>query len=132
MDGIVQILCTKSSCRLVHSSGALAETSYCPPPTDLSAYGSARLYLTSPTPSAALNLSLFHASTSTSGTPTLNRPVGSSGPYSDALAGVYIPPRLLSQGRYWLVPSTFAAGIHASFRLVVYSSDSRCAVSRWS
>ncbi|KAG9312146.1 hypothetical protein JVU11DRAFT_7434 [Chiua virens] len=89
---------------------------------------SARLHLTSPAPSAALNLSLFPACAST--TSTLDRPLASSGPYSDSLSGVCIPTRTVSPGKYWLVPSTFAAGVRASFRLVLYCSDSGCVVSR--
>ncbi|KAI6094633.1 hypothetical protein EDD16DRAFT_1683671 [Pisolithus croceorrhizus] len=50
--------------------------------------------------------------------------------YSDALAGVDIPKRTLQAGKYWLVPSTWAAGVQAGFKLVVYCSDSGCVVRR--
>ncbi|KAI6029389.1 hypothetical protein BKA83DRAFT_4218216 [Pisolithus microcarpus] len=76
---------------------------------------SARLHLTSGSPSATLNLSLFPAVDPFSS----NRPLASSGPYSDALSG-----------KYWLVPSTWAAGVQAEFKLVVYCSDSGCVVRR--
>ncbi|KAF8554920.1 cysteine proteinase [Imleria badia] len=95
-----------------------------------SAQLSARLHLTSAAPTAALNLNLFPASSPASETPSLDRPLTSSGPYSDALSGVCIPTRMLSPGRYFLVPSTFAAGVHASFRLIVYCSDAGCLVSK--
>ncbi|KAI9568796.1 hypothetical protein HD554DRAFT_2021606, partial [Boletus coccyginus] len=95
-----------------------------------SAQLSSRLHLTSAAPTAALNLSLFPASSSASETPVLDRLLASSGAYSDALSGVCIPARMLSPGRYWLVPSTFAAGVRASFRLVVYCSGAGCVVSR--
>ncbi|KAF9228468.1 cysteine proteinase [Gyrodon lividus] len=91
----------------------------------------ARLHLISPSPAASLNLSLFPAlASSTSEVPPLDRPMASSGPYSDALPGVDIPARMLSAGKYWLVPSTWAAGVQAAFRLVVYCSDSGCVVTR--
>ncbi|KIK22314.1 hypothetical protein PISMIDRAFT_102567, partial [Pisolithus microcarpus 441] len=86
----------------------------------------ARLHLTSGSPSTTLNLSLFPAVDPFSS----NRPLASSGPYSDALSGVDIPKRTLRAGKYWLVPSTWAAGVQAKFKLVVYCSDSGCVVRR--
>ncbi|KAI6007673.1 hypothetical protein F5J12DRAFT_85857 [Pisolithus orientalis] len=86
----------------------------------------ARLHLTSGPQSAPLNLSLFPAVEPLS----INCPLASSGPYSDALAGVDIPKRTLRAGKYWLVPSTWVAGIQAEFKLVVYCSDSGCAVRK--
>ncbi|KAI6115989.1 hypothetical protein F5141DRAFT_1201863 [Pisolithus sp. B1] len=86
----------------------------------------ARLHLTSGSPSASLNLSLFPA---VDPFPS-NRPLASSGSYSDALAGVDIPKRTLQAGKYWLVPSTWTAGVQAGFKLVVYCSDSGCVVRR--
>ncbi|KAI6131262.1 hypothetical protein EDD17DRAFT_1466405, partial [Pisolithus thermaeus] len=86
----------------------------------------ARLHLTSASPSTPLNLSLFPA---VDLFPS-NRPLASSGSYSDALAGVDIPKRTLQAGKYWLVPSTWAAGVQAGFKLVVYCSDSGCVVRR--
>ncbi|KAF8141175.1 hypothetical protein EV363DRAFT_1203663 [Boletus edulis] len=90
----------------------------------------ARLHLTSAAPTAALNLSLFPAPSSASNVSRLDRPLASSGPYSDTLSGVSIPTRMLSPGKYWLIPSTFTAGVRASFRLAVYCSDAGCVVSR--
>ncbi|KAI6046422.1 hypothetical protein EDC04DRAFT_1692699 [Pisolithus marmoratus] len=89
---------------------------------------SARLHLTSGSQSASLNLSLFPAIDPLSS----NRPLASSGPYSDALAGVDIQKQTLQAGKYWLVPSTRAVGIQAEFKLVVYCSDSRCVIRRTS
>ncbi|KIM64021.1 hypothetical protein SCLCIDRAFT_116338, partial [Scleroderma citrinum Foug A] len=86
----------------------------------------ARLHLTSGSQSASLNLSLFLATVPAS----FDHPVASSGPYSDALAGVDIPNRILAAGKYWLVPSTWTAGFQAGFKLVVYCSDSGCVVNR--
>ncbi|KAG2137312.1 hypothetical protein BD769DRAFT_1437574 [Suillus cothurnatus] len=63
-------------------------------------------------------LSLFPSSTN------LQRYIASSGPYSDALSGVDIPKRSIAPGKYYLVPSTYHAGVHARFRIFVYSSVS--------
>ncbi|KAG6381977.1 hypothetical protein JVT61DRAFT_605 [Boletus reticuloceps] len=90
----------------------------------------ARLHLTSAAPTAALNLSLFPAPSSASKIPRLDRALASSGPYSDTLSGVSIPTRMLSPGKYWLILSTFTAGVRASFQLAVYCSDAGCVVSR--
>ncbi|KAF9243195.1 hypothetical protein BU15DRAFT_72388 [Melanogaster broomeanus] len=49
--------------------------------------------------------SLLHARNIISGSP-----LGSSGPYSDALPGVDIPVRTLSAGKYWLVPIDLGCG----------------------
>ncbi|KIJ15557.1 hypothetical protein PAXINDRAFT_77338, partial [Paxillus involutus ATCC 200175] len=95
-----------------------------------SAQFGARLHLISPSPAASLNLSIFPVSTSTPERASLDRPVASSGPYSDALPGVDISARTLSAGKYWLVPSTWATGVQVAFRLVVYCSDSGCVVTR--
>ncbi|KAG2104085.1 uncharacterized protein F5147DRAFT_704998 [Suillus discolor] len=77
----------------------------------------ARLQLLSRVPGVSTNLSLFPSS-------NVQRCIASSGPYSDALSGVDIPKRSISPGRYYLVPSTYHAGVHAQFRIVVYSSVS--------
>ncbi|KAF8841696.1 cysteine proteinase [Paxillus ammoniavirescens] len=95
-----------------------------------SAQFGARLHLISPSPAASLNLSIFPVSASTPERASLDRPVASSGPYSDALPGVDISARTLNAGKYWLVPSTWSAGVQVAFRLVVYCSDSGCVVTR--
>ncbi|KAG2055542.1 cysteine proteinase [Suillus hirtellus] len=77
----------------------------------------ARLQLLSRVPGVSTNLSLFPSS-------NLQRCIASSGPYSDALSGVDIPKRSISPGKYYLVPSTYHAGVHAQFRIVVYSGVS--------
>lgn len=86
----------------------------------------ARLHLTSGSQTASLNLSLFLATDPAS----FDHPIASSGPYSDAPAGVDIPNRTLAAGKYCLVPSTWAAGFQAGFKLVVYCSESGCVVNR--
>ncbi|KAJ3506469.1 hypothetical protein NMY22_g17242 [Coprinellus aureogranulatus] len=78
-----------------------------------------RLQLTHPSQSERLNVTLFSASPSGK----LTQHVATSGPYSDALAGVVIPQTTLSPGRYWVVPSTYKAGVEAEFRLVCYFSS---------
>lgn len=78
----------------------------------------ARLQLLARAPGVSTNLSLFSSSTN------LQRCVASSGPYSDALSGVDIPKRSICPGKYHLVPSTYHAGVHAQFRIVVYSTVS--------
>ncbi|KAG2347439.1 cysteine proteinase [Suillus weaverae] len=79
----------------------------------------ARLQLLTRAPGVSTNLSLFPSSS-----PTLQRCIASSGPYSDALSGVDIPKRGMSPGKYYLVPSTYHAGVCARFRIVVYSGVS--------
>jgi calpain-7 len=78
----------------------------------------ARLQLLARAPGVSTNLSLFPSSTN------LQRYIASSGPYSDALSGVDIPKRSIAPGKYYLVPSTYHAGVHARFRIFVYSSVS--------
>ncbi|KAH0829129.1 hypothetical protein J3R83DRAFT_2605 [Lanmaoa asiatica] len=75
-----------------------------------SAQFSARLHLTSSAPTATLNLSLFPALSSASGTPTLDRPLASSGPYSDALPGAdigsshrHLPQRYTLRSDWWFI-----------------------------
>ncbi|PIL33578.1 hypothetical protein GSI_04201 [Ganoderma sinense ZZ0214-1] len=78
-----------------------------------------RLQLAAPAPSLALNLTLFNPPT---GAGALGRHVATSGPYSDAIAGVVIETLALQPGRYLVVPSTYKAGVQAAFSLVMYSS----------
>lgn len=79
----------------------------------------ARLQLLARAPGVSTNLSLFPSSST-----NLQRCIASSGPYSDALSGVDIPKRSISPGKYYLVPSTYHAGVHAQFRMIVYSTVS--------
>ena len=79
-----------------------------------------RLQLAAPSPSLALNLTLFNPPAGAGA--ALGRHVATSGPYSDAIAGVVIEPRALQPGRYLVVPSTYKAGAEAAFRLIMYSS----------
>ncbi|RPD57684.1 cysteine proteinase, partial [Lentinus tigrinus ALCF2SS1-6] len=79
-----------------------------------------RLQLSQPSPSLALNLTVFNTSTGS----TLGRHVATSGPYSDALSGVVIENLTLQPGRYLVVPSTYRPEMIAAFRLVVYSAVS--------
>lgn len=79
----------------------------------------ARLQLLARAPGVSTNLSLFPSSS-----PTLQRCIASSGPYSDALSGVDIAKRGMSPGKYYLVPSTYHPGVCARFRIVVYSGVS--------
>ncbi len=80
-----------------------------------------RLQLAAPSPSTALNLTVFNPP---AGAGALGRHVATSGPYSDAIAGVVIETLSLQPGRYLVVPSTYKAGVQAAFRLVMYSSAS--------
>ncbi|KAG2740037.1 cysteine proteinase, partial [Suillus brevipes Sb2] len=66
----------------------------------------ARLQLLARAPGVSTNLSLFPSSST-----NLQRCIASSGPYSDALSGVDIPKRSISPGKYYLVPSTYHAGV---------------------
>ncbi|KAG1739095.1 uncharacterized protein EDB91DRAFT_1237555 [Suillus paluster] len=84
----------------------------------------ARLQLLHRAPGVSTNLSLFPSSSS-----NLQRPITSSGPYSDALSGVDIPKRPLAAGKYYLVPSTYHPGVQAQFRVIIYSTVSGIEVS---
>ncbi|KAG1772088.1 hypothetical protein EDD22DRAFT_1021042, partial [Suillus occidentalis] len=79
----------------------------------------ARLQLLARAPGVSTNLSLFPSSST-----NFQRCIASSGPYSDALSGVDIPKRSISPGKYYLVPSTYHAGVQAQFRMIVYSTVS--------
>lgn len=84
-----------------------------------------RLQLAAPSPSIALNLTVFNSPAAKGkgkGAGALGRHVATSGPYSDAIAGVVIEQLALQPGRYLVVPSTYKAGARAAFRLIVYSS----------
>ncbi|KAI0690918.1 hypothetical protein C8T65DRAFT_87074 [Cerioporus squamosus] len=79
-----------------------------------------RLQLSEPSPSIALNLTVFNTSAGS----TLGRHIATSGPYSDSVSGVVIENLTLQPGRYLVVPSTYKPGVLAGFRLVVYSTVS--------
>ncbi|TBU31057.1 hypothetical protein BD311DRAFT_657405, partial [Dichomitus squalens] len=80
-----------------------------------------RLQLAEPSPSIALNLTVFNLPI---GTGALGRHVATSGPYSDAISGVVIEKLTLQPGKYLVVPSTYKAGVQAAFRLIMYSAVS--------
>ncbi|KAI1791151.1 hypothetical protein LXA43DRAFT_1082820 [Ganoderma leucocontextum] len=80
-----------------------------------------RLQLAAPSPSIALNLTVFNPP---AGAGALGRHVATSGPYSDAISGVVIETLSLQPGRYLVVPSTYKAGVQAAFRLIMYSTAS--------
>ncbi|OAX42822.1 cysteine proteinase [Rhizopogon vinicolor AM-OR11-026] len=84
----------------------------------------ARLQLIDRAHGVSTNLSLFSS-------PSVNsqKCTASSGPYSDALSGVDISRRLIAAGTYYLVPSTYHAGVLAQFRLIIYSTNSGIAVT---
>jgi calpain-7 len=84
-----------------------------------------RLQLVSTSHSAPLNATLF--SSSASGITTagaLGKHVLTSGPFADIRPGVVTPQASLAAGTYLLVPSAFASGFEAKFKIVVYSSVS--------
>ncbi|KAF7314374.1 Calpain catalytic domain-containing protein [Mycena kentingensis (nom. inval.)] len=86
-----------------------------------------RLQLLRPTPSSAINLTIFPASASRTG--SLGQHVVTSGGYDDSLAGVVTPQVKLSPGKYWAVPSTYSPGVQGPFRIVVYSKPGRVGVA---
>lgn len=72
-----------------------------------------------------MNITVYPAPSSTSSavsSQTFARHITTSGPYSDALAGVATPLLSLGAGRYWLVPSTYNPGVEARFRIIMYTS----------
>ena len=73
---------------------------------------------TSPSPFLALNVSLFAADKKGG----LGRQISTSGPYSDAIAGVLIPQHAIAAGDYLLVPSTYAPGVEGGFQVLLYST----------
>jgi calpain-7 len=85
---------------------------------------SARLQLIDRAPGVSTNISLFPS-------PSVNpqKCIASSGPYSDAISGVDISRQLIAAGKYYLVPSTYHAGVFAQFRLIIYSTNSGIAVT---
>ncbi|KII95574.1 hypothetical protein PLICRDRAFT_34480 [Plicaturopsis crispa FD-325 SS-3] len=86
-----------------------------------------RLQLMKPSSTVALNVTLFHAP---DGGTALGRHIATSGPYSDAVSGVVIPKTHLAPGTYYIVPSTFNAGIEAPFRLIVYTTTATTITAR--
>ncbi|KAI0741055.1 hypothetical protein C8Q76DRAFT_609267, partial [Earliella scabrosa] len=79
-----------------------------------------RLQLADPSPSIALNLTIFDTSSGSA----LGNHVATSGFYSDAPSGVLIDKITLQPGRYLVVPSTYKPGVQATFKLIVYSTTS--------
>ncbi|EIW80539.1 cysteine proteinase [Coniophora puteana RWD-64-598 SS2] len=84
----------------------------------------ARLHFVTPSPSSSLNVSIFSSPRLAS-----DECVATSGPYSDAISGVDIPPISLAAGRYYMVPSTYNGGLQGKFKIVVYHSSAGVAVS---
>ncbi|KAI5121454.1 hypothetical protein M0805_009562 [Coniferiporia weirii] len=102
-----------------------------------------RLQLTRPSPSIALNVTLFTAPSassssspsapslplsssgmSASSSPALGRQVATSGAYVDGSynpAGAATPQITVAPGRYFAVASTFDPGVHAEFQLLVFA-----------
>jgi calpain-7 len=66
----------------------------------------------------AINVTLFEMGDATG----IGRQVLTSGPYSDAIAGVAIPESEIAAGNYVLVPSTYAPGVEAGFQVLLYST----------
>ncbi|EJD46911.1 cysteine proteinase [Auricularia subglabra TFB-10046 SS5] len=79
----------------------------------------ARLQLTSRSPNAAINLTLFEWDEARK---KLGRQIATSGPYAERVSGALIQHSKLQPGRYCLVPSTYVPGLCINFRLVVYST----------
>ncbi|KAF8526006.1 hypothetical protein BU17DRAFT_41274 [Hysterangium stoloniferum] len=77
-----------------------------------------RMQLLQYSPSVAINLTLCEMS----GTDGIGRQVMSSGPYSDAIAGVLIPHTAIAAGDYVLLPSTYTSNIEAGFQILLYST----------
>jgi len=84
-----------------------------------------RLQLVGAGRTVSMNVTLFHLTKNR----TLGTHVATSGPYSDAISGVVTPQVLLQSGSYVMVPSTYAAGVEADFRLMVYTSGANTTVS---
>ncbi|KAF8589518.1 cysteine proteinase [Ramaria rubella] len=77
-----------------------------------------RMQLLQASPSLALNVSLF--SIDKAGGP--GKQLLTSGPYSDAIAGVVIPHSSVSSGDYLLIPSAKTSGVEAGFQISLYST----------
>ncbi|KAF7289323.1 Calpain catalytic domain-containing protein [Mycena indigotica] len=80
-----------------------------------------RLQLLRPTPSSAINLTLFTAS--------LGQQLLTSGGYDDNVCGVVTPQIKLSPGKYWAVPSTYSPNVHGPFQILVYTTAGRVDVA---
>ncbi|KAH8103263.1 hypothetical protein BXZ70DRAFT_888986, partial [Cristinia sonorae] len=78
-----------------------------------------RLQVTSSTRSVSINVTLFQLSDN-----KLGQHLATSGPYSDAHSGVITPQLKLGPGKYAIVPSTYSPGMQATFKLILYSTDS--------
>lgn len=76
------------------------------------------MQLLHPSPAVAINATLF-VMNDVAG---IGRLLLTSGPYSDAVAGVVIPHSAITAGDYILVPSTYASGVETAFQVLLYST----------
>ncbi|CCM05215.1 uncharacterized protein FIBRA_07425 [Fibroporia radiculosa] len=75
-----------------------------------------RLQLSDSAPRVAVNVSIFHPRSMGGAL------IATSGPYSDALAGVVTPHVTLQPGTYLCIPSTYHPGVQRAYKLLVYST----------
>ncbi|EPT00398.1 hypothetical protein FOMPIDRAFT_1122801, partial [Fomitopsis schrenkii] len=73
-----------------------------------------RLQLVDAVPPASINVSVFQQKAP-------RKLITTSGPYSDAVAGVATPQVMLQPGAYHVVPSTYNHGLLRAFKLIFYS-----------
>ncbi|KZT05397.1 cysteine proteinase, partial [Laetiporus sulphureus 93-53] len=83
---------------------------------DAPAYLKVRLQLADATSPTSINVSVFQRKASR------GILVGTSGPYSDAIAGAVTPRIALQPGTYHIIPSTYHPDIQRAFKLIVYST----------
>ena len=87
--------------------------------------GRIRLQLLQPSPTVALNVSVFvNMGGDIESSLTQKSPVSTSGAYDDTVAGVATPQITVAAGTYYVVPSTYSPGYEAGYRLIMYSSAS--------
>ncbi|KAF8523246.1 cysteine proteinase [Gautieria morchelliformis] len=77
-----------------------------------------RMQLSHASPAVAINATLFVLDNAGG----IGRQVLTSGPYSDAIAGVLIAQNEVTAGDYILVPSTYASGVETGFQVTLYST----------
>lgn len=77
-----------------------------------------RMQLLHASPSVAINATLFVIDDAGG----IGRQFLTSGPYSDAVAGVVIPHSAINAGGYVLVPSTYISGVETAFQIMLYST----------
>ncbi|KAJ8517520.1 hypothetical protein ONZ45_g5319 [Pleurotus djamor] len=85
-----------------------------------------RLQLDRPAVGVPINVSVYPALTKG----LLLHHTATSGAYSDSISGVVTPQTSLIPGKYWIIPSTYSAGISESFKLIVYSSSNNISISQ--